>query len=137
MSFNRFDLKPDWKISEILLRFRKNCSWSNTIFSKTFEINGKTEMGRKLFRIEGSSEGFLRSGVTVATLRVAGTEPVKRHLLKKDTKPGLTCVSAINKKKSRMYDVIRTKRWFNISNDVFEMPRKRRGFNVERTDFGS
>ncbi len=31
------DLKPDWKISVIQLRFRKNCSWSNTIFSKTWD----------------------------------------------------------------------------------------------------
>ncbi len=66
-------------------------------------------MGQKLFRIQESREGFLRNGVTVATLRVAGTEPVKRHL----------CVCN-QCKKCRMYNVIRTKIRFNLSNDVFE-----------------
>lgn len=68
-----------------------------TIFSNTFEINGSTEIGRKLFRTEESSEGFLSIGVKVATLKAAGTEPVQRHLSKRDTNPGPTA-STINQK---------------------------------------
>lgn len=41
-------------------------------------------------KIDESSEGFLTRGIIVATFRKAGMEPVKRHLLGKDTKLGPT-----------------------------------------------
>jgi len=42
-------------------------------------MNGKFEIGRKLFRLLGSEPGFLRIGDTVAVLRDEGTIPVVRE----------------------------------------------------------
>ncbi len=83
-------LNPDWKTSEMWFLFKNNWSWQNTAFSRILEIKGTTEIGQFFFKSEVSKEGFLSRGVTVATFRHIGTEPVSRHLFKRDSRPGPT-----------------------------------------------
>lgn len=48
------------------------------------------EIGRKFDKIEASSEGFFKTGVTVAIFKLDGTAPSNKDLLNSDTSPGPT-----------------------------------------------
>ena len=54
---------------------------SQTIFSRTFEINGRFDTCLKCFRSFVSSPGFFKSGITTACLNCLGTVPVEREAL--------------------------------------------------------
>ncbi len=47
-------------------------------------------MGQQLLQLLASSDGFLRRGVTVASLRLSCIVPETKHLFRKDTKLGPT-----------------------------------------------
>ncbi len=68
----------------------KYSSRDKSVFSSAFVINGRFEMGQKLLKLLASREGFLRRGVTVASLRLSGIVPETRHLFRNDTKLGPT-----------------------------------------------
>ena len=46
-----------------------------SVLSSIFEINGRFEMGRKLFKSFGSAPGFLIVGVIAAVFSDDGTTP--------------------------------------------------------------
>lgn len=54
-------------------------SCAATVFSRSLEMKGRFDMGRKLLRSAGSEPGFLRRGVTAAVLRGEGTSPEMRE----------------------------------------------------------
>ncbi len=83
-------LKPDWKDSKIWFALRKDWSWINTVFSSALVMNRRFEIGRKWLKWFASSEGYLRRGVTVASLRLSGIVPETKHLFRKDTNLGPT-----------------------------------------------
>lgn len=56
-------------------------SWVASAFSRSFERNGRLEMGLKLLGSSGSRPGFLRRGVMAAILRGLGTVPEVREEL--------------------------------------------------------
>ncbi len=82
----RRGLKPDWKDSTIWFALRKDWSWINTVFSSALVMNRRYEIGRKWF---ASSEGYLRRGVTVASLWLSGIVPETKKF-RKDTNLGPT-----------------------------------------------
>ncbi len=86
-------LRKGLKLTERHLRYdsySKITEVGKTAFSKILEIKGTTDIGRKLLKSEVTKEGFLSRGVTVATFRHVGTEPVSKHLFKRDSRPGPT-----------------------------------------------
>ena len=47
----------------------------------TFDRNERLETGLWFFKLFGSSDVFLRSGITIASLKIEGKTPVCRDLL--------------------------------------------------------
>lgn len=51
-----------------------------TAFSRILEIKGRIDMGKKLSRLQGSVQGFLRIGVIATILKSDGTMPALREV---------------------------------------------------------
>lgn len=69
--------KPDWNCSYRSLEVRWEWSCEATVFSKTFEINGRFEIGRRLLKLLGSEPDFFSIGVMAAVLNAVGKIPVE------------------------------------------------------------
>ena len=67
--------KLDWNVSYRLLERRYCLSCVATALSSSFERNVRLEMGLKLLGSSESRPGFIRRGVTAASLRGWGTVP--------------------------------------------------------------
>lgn len=50
-----------------------------TVFSRILDMKGRSEIGRKLLRLEGSAPGFVSIGVIAAVLKDVGTVTVVRE----------------------------------------------------------
>lgn len=73
--------KPDWNGSNRSFEQRWVLSCLATVHSSILDRKGRLEMGRKFDIMSGSSPGFLRMGVTAASLSEGGIEPELREVL--------------------------------------------------------